>query len=277
MPADINALAPNPVIATLSHPSPRRAVKHTSPTLSEMPRMLDVVYPRLPHEGPGVNVWSAPTYKVLRGCSMSEWANDGTALYLSDLAFLLEDGASAPSHRVDIGTNAHRVFEARGYFNELCIWCPSDYPAPPSRHGGRPDCIGTTAGGALNDFAMELDASDPAEAARLRWILESYFPDGEIEIEFWLPDGRSGRMLDFNWTRHELDPDEHLEPAIGSARVVHYGEGSSFSSDTDAHTYTVHLRFDRDDPDTPFGCFLVSESATLVGEVWFESEFENLQ
>lgn len=277
MTTNLDSLAPkHRSNVTSGQSSTPNAYKYIAPRLSEMPRMVNIVYPRLPHEGPGVNVWSAPAHKILQHCSASEWPTSGTGLYLADLAYLLEEGASPPSHRVEVGTKEHRFFEEHGYFNEVSIEYPIDYPAPRSRHGDRATCLGTSAGGALSAIARELDASDPTEAARLRRIVESYFPDWGLEIEFLLLDGRSGWLRDFNRTRLERDPEEHLEPAIGSALVVHYGGGSRFSNDPEAYPYTVHPRFDLDEPDSPFGCFLVSESATLVGEMWFEGEFESL-
>lgn len=119
-------------------------------------------------------------------------------------------------------------------------------------------------------------SSDPKEAARLRDIVDRYFPHEHLEIEVTLFDGRSGWMRDFNRTRYELEPDEHLEPATGSAHVVHYGAVRGFRTTPTRTPYTVHLRFDPEEPDTPIGCVLVSESATVAGVIYFDDEAEDL-
>jgi hypothetical protein len=237
---------------------------YSAPLLADMPRWIDIAYPPLMSAGSSGVVY-VPTHKVLR------WAAAGwqgaTGIYLADLADRLSDCGAPPLH-----SHARTPLDDDGDWR-IYIDYPADVPAPPTASGDRARELCVPAGLVLSWAADDLERDNPSEAARLRLVMERHFPDWDIVLEFALADGQTGWISNFSQPTIPHNDKVGLEPAIGSAVLDHYGDGSAFSSDAKAYPYAVHPIYDDEYPgELPCACYFVSNGHTLEAGLFFNDD-----
>jgi hypothetical protein len=269
-------------------------------TLANMPRWLEIRFPRSLANEVGQFGISVSTARLFSWIASDVSTDESRAEYFARLAHALEDG-DGPCPYIE-NNQAERVAKLEA-FTELRKWAatagaglsehgiaylkwkesslvrevfeggsgpyldfslPADLLPPWLASSDLEAGMRVPVGLALTYMAEEMEGENSASASQLRWIVDGYYVDDEVEIEVNVPDGHHFWLIDIVSEKvvQRLWNGTNLEAISGSVQIDNFGHNSIYSSDSTKYPYKVFKFYDAEGDEND-GCLLISEKRIL--------------